>query len=565
MNLSFLADLLGKGPLNSAFIDIALGLMIVAIGIWVMELSGWTVSLRGFRRNGVTWGARSIALVAVCAALYIAGRPLQLQLIPGIGGINPSFSLAPVLVALFGLPGAVGVTFSMPIGDAISGALTLGSVAGCLGHTYVTWMVYKFCRDASLRTARSWIGLYAGIIIGPLLHAIIVPGWLDFTHVLPPAVAWGGVTVSIMINQILVPAIVAPILLYTLYPNVKQAGMYWRDTIGAGSVVTGRLAAMRAAMVTAPTSSPVVNGAASPAVKGATSPAANGAATPAVFEVRDLWLAYPTADQPSLRGITLRAEPGEFIGITGPSGAGKSTLLACLAGLVPRAVTAEASGTVRVLGYDVLAGLLGMAGSRVGLVLQDAEAQIVGMTVAEDLAFGPENYGVDPAEIRRRSAEVLAEVGLDGMADRDTYALSGGQKQRLAIASALMMNPDLILLDEPTSELDPVGKAEVFEVVDRLRKQSAATIVMVEHELDRLASLADRLIVLDQGRIAADGTPAELLSDIEIFLRTGGERPPAAAELQWRLRTAGLPIGPETSLSLPAVISRIQALAGENA
>jgi energy-coupling factor transporter ATP-binding protein EcfA2 len=284
-----------------------------------------------------------------------------------------------------------------------------------------------------------------------------------------------------------------------------------------------------------------------------------------VFQVRDLWLAYPTADQPSLRGITLRAGPGEFIGITGPSGAGKSTLLACLAGLVPRSVTAETSGTVRVLGHDVMAGPLGMAGSRVGLVLQDAEAQIVGMTVAEDLAFGPENYGVDPAEIRRRSAEVLAEVGLDGMAGRDTYALSGGQKQRLAIASALMMNPDLILLDEPTAELDPVGKAEVFEVVDRLRRQSAATIVMVEHELDRLAGLADRLIVLDQGQIAADGTPAELLSDIELFLRTGGERPPAAAELQWRLRTAGLPIEPETSLSLSSVVSRIQALAGENA
>jgi energy-coupling factor transporter ATP-binding protein EcfA2 len=564
MNISFLADLLGKGPLNSLFVDISLALMVAAVGIWVMEFSGWTVSLRGFKRNGVNWGARSVALVAVCAALYIAGRPLQLQLIPGIGGLQPSYALAPVLVALFGLPGAVGVTFSMPIGDAVSGVLTLGSVAGCLGHTYVTWMVYKFCRDASLRTAKSWAGLYAGIIIGPLLHAIVVPGWLDFTHVLPPAVAWGGVSVSIMINQILIPAIVAPILLYALYPRVKQAGLYWRDTVGAGSMVTGRLAAMRAATVTGP-ASPVVTGVAPPAVNGTGPSASDGAAAPAVFEVRDLWLAYPTADQPSLRGITLRAGPGEFIGITGPSGAGKSTLLTCLAGLVPRSVTAETSGTVRVLGHDVLAGPLGLAGPRVGLVLQDAEAQIVGMTVAEDLAFGPENYGMDPAGIRRRSAEVLAEVGLDGMADRDTYALSGGQKQRLAIASALMMNPDLILLDEPTSELDPVGKAEVFEVIDRLRRQSAATIVMVEHELDRLASVADRLIVLDRGQIAAAGSPVELLSDIEIFLRTGGERPPAAAELQWRLRAAGLPIGPETSLSLPAVVSRIQALAGENA
>jgi energy-coupling factor transport system ATP-binding protein len=381
------------------------------------------------------------------------------------------------------------------------------------------------------------------------------------------------VTVSILTNQVVIPAIVVPILLYALYPSVKQAGLYWRDTIAADSIVTGRLAAMRAA-ATASGAAPsaAANGMSPPpaTANGASPATANGAAPPApdktaVFELRDLWLAYPTADQPSLRGVTLRAGPGEFIGITGPSGAGKSTLLACLAGLVPRSVTAETNGTVRVLGHDVLATPLGMAGSRVGLVLQDAEAQIVGMTVAEDLAFGPENYGLDPAEIHRRSARVLAEVGLDGMAGRDTYALSGGQKQRLAIASALMMNPDLILLDEPTSELDPVGKAEVFEVVDRLRRQSRTTIVMVEHELDRLAGLADRLIVLDHGQIAAEGAPAELLSDIEIFLRTGGERPPAAAELQWRLRTAGLPIGAETSLSLPAVVSRIQALAGEPA
>ncbi len=378
MTLSFLGNLLGKGPLNTDFVDASLALMIVAIGIWVMEFRGWTISLRGIKRNGVNWGSREIALVAVSAALYIAGRPLQLQLIPGIGGIQPSYALAPVLVALFGLPGAVGCTFSMPIGDAISGSLTLGSVAGCLGTTFVTWMVYKFCHDASLRTVRSWIGLYAGIIIGPALHAIVVPGWLDFTHVLPPVVDWSGVPIAIVINQIITPAILAPILLYTLYPSVKQAGLYWRDTLGAGSFVTGRLAAMRAAMVTDPTSSLVANGAVSPAdgavspADGAVSPAdgavspADGPTTPTAFEVRDLWLAYPTANQPSLRGITLRAGQGEFIGITGPSGAGKSTLLACLAGLVPRSVTAETSGTVQVLGQEVLAGTLGMAGSRVG-------------------------------------------------------------------------------------------------------------------------------------------------------------------------------------------------------
>jgi energy-coupling factor transporter ATP-binding protein EcfA2/riboflavin transporter FmnP len=552
------SDLLGQlftdGPVHTFFVNLALALMVLAVGIWVLELSGRTVSWRGIVPNHVTWGSRSIALVAVCAALYIAGRPLQLQLIPGIGGLNPSFALAPVLVALFGLPAAVGVTFSMPIGDAISGALTLGSLAGCLGHTFVTWTVYKFCTDASLRTPRSWVGLYAGIVIGPLLHLIVVPGWLDFTHVLPPAVAWGGVTLSIAVNQIVIPAIVAPVLLYSLYPRVAQAGLYWRDT--TGPVRTGRLAELRrSAPAGLEPTPPAVT------VRARTPVAATD--RPVVLEVEDLWLAYPTAEQPSLRGVDMNVRAGEFIGITGPSGAGKSTLLTCLQGLVPRAVTAETTGSVRVFGHDVIAAPLGAEGHRIGLVLQDAEAQIVGMTVAEDLAFGPENYGIDPAEIRRRRTEVLEMVGLAGMDDRDTFALSGGQKQRLAIASVLMLRPDVLLLDEPTSELDPMGKAEVFEVVTRLRRDAGTTIVMVEHELDRLAALADRLIVMSEGRIVAAGTPGELLADVELFLRTGGERPPAAAELQWRLRSAGWSFAGEPCLTVPSVVGRIRDLAGD--
>ena len=554
MSSDLLGQLFTDGPVHTFFVNLALALMVLAVGIWVLELSGRTVSWRGIVPNHVTWGSRSIALVAVCAALYIAGRPLQLQLIPGIGGLNPSFALAPVLVALFGLPAAVGVTFSMPIGDAISGALTLGSLAGCLGHTFVTWMVYKFCTDASLRTPRSWAGLYAGIVIGPLLHLIVVPGWLDFTHVLPPAVAWGGVTLSIGVNQIVIPAIVAPVLLYALYPRVAQAGLYWRDT--TGPVRTGRLAELRRSAPARPEPTP-------PAVTVRARTPVTATDRPVVLEVEDLWLAYPTAEHPSLRGVDMNVRAGEFIGITGPSGAGKSTLLACMQGLVPRAVTAETTGSVRVFGHDVIAAPLGAEGHRIGLVLQDAEAQIVGMTVAEDLAFGPENYGIDPAEIRSRRTEVLEMVGLAGMADRDTFALSGGQKQRLAIASVLMLRPDVLLLDEPTSELDPMGKAEVFEVVTRLRREAGTTIVMVEHELDRLAALADRLVVMSEGRIVAAGTPGELLADVELFLRTGGERPPAAAELQWRLRSAGWSFAGEPCLTVPSVVGRIRDLAGD--
>src|SRR5258708_14218274 len=164
----------------------------LAILIWVMEFSGWTITRRGFVPNNVSWDATTIALIAISAALYVAGRPIQFQLIPGVGGINPTLTLAPVFAVLFGLPGAIGVTFSMPIGDALSGALTMGSVAGCLSHTFLTWLPYKMVREPNFRSRRAVLSFYVwAILIVPLIHAITVPGWLDFTHVLPPAIAWG--------------------------------------------------------------------------------------------------------------------------------------------------------------------------------------------------------------------------------------------------------------------------------------------------------------------------------------------------------------------------------------
>src|SRR5256886_7181626 len=145
MQIDFLANLLG-GPLQPIMIGLALVGMVLAVLIWIMEFAGWTISRHGFVRNNVPWNATTIALIAVSAAIYIAGRPIQLQFVPGIGGFNPTLSLAPILSVLFGLPGAIGVTFSMPIGDAISGALTLGSVAGFLSHTFVTRLPYKLVR-----------------------------------------------------------------------------------------------------------------------------------------------------------------------------------------------------------------------------------------------------------------------------------------------------------------------------------------------------------------------------------------------------------------------------------
>ncbi|HBY93519.1 MAG TPA: hypothetical protein DEP84_06040 [Chloroflexi bacterium] len=236
MQIDFLANVFGQGPLHPVLIGLALLGMLLAVAIWIMEFSGWTITRNGFVRNNVPWNATSIALIAISAAIYIAGRPIQLQFIPGIGGFNPTMSLAPIFSVLFGLPGAIGVTFSMPIGDAISGALTLGSVAGFLSHTFVTWLPYKMVREPNFKVPTAVVSYYFwAIIVGPIIHSIVIPGWLDFTHVLPPAVAWGAVTPAILLNHGLTAVVVAPILMVILYPVVKARGLYWHDRYQPGA------------------------------------------------------------------------------------------------------------------------------------------------------------------------------------------------------------------------------------------------------------------------------------------------------------------------------------------
>ncbi|MFE4952478.1 energy-coupling factor ABC transporter ATP-binding protein [Leifsonia sp. NPDC056665] len=274
--------------------------------------------------------------------------------------------------------------------------------------------------------------------------------------------------------------------------------------------------------------------------------------------VNDLWFRYPTAQGPTLRGLTFDIAEGEFVGIIGPSGAGKSTLCQAIKGLIPHTTPGEHEGTVEIFGTDVTRETHSHGGARVGLVLQDPEAQIIGMTVREDLAFGPENYEIDPAEIAARSKACLAAVGLADFMDRDTYTLSGGQKQRLAIASALMLEPDILVLDEPTSELDPLGKDQVFTVIENLRRRRRITVVVVEHEVDRLARLADRIIVMSDGAVVADGKPLDVLATPGARERTAGERLPAAADFILNLAEQGFPAGLRPTLDLDQAVDEAQ-------
>jgi energy-coupling factor transporter ATP-binding protein EcfA2 len=186
------------------------------------------------------------------------------------------------------------------------------------------------------------------------------------------------------------------------------------------------------------------------------------------------------------------------------------------------------------------------------------------MTVAEDLAYGPENYEEDPEAINERSIRCLQQVGLSAeLLDRDTYALSGGEKQRLAIASALMLEPELLILDEPTSELDPIGKEQVFQVMRSLQDHADVSLIIVEHEIERLVRIADRIIVLEAGRVVTEGSPLAVFTGEDVIDRTAGERLPAAAELYLALgRSGGVFPGLKATLDLAPFLDTIASRLG---
>ena len=219
----------------------------------------------------------------------------------------------------------------------------------------------------------------------------------------------------------------------------------------------------------------------------------------------------------ALSGVDFDIAPGERVLVLGPSGSGKSTLMGGLAGLLGGAEEGEASGSLTVDGVTP-AGARG----RVGLLMQDPEAQVVLARVGDDVAFGMENVGVPREEIWPRVEESLSAVGLDVPLDHSTTELSGGQKQRLALASILAMGPGLLLLDEPTANLDPSGVSEVRDVVASVVERTGATLVVVEHRVDVWASLVDRVIVVADGRIAADGPRRQVLEEQGEALRERG-------------------------------------------
>jgi energy-coupling factor transporter ATP-binding protein EcfA2 len=234
--------------------------------------------------------------------------------------------------------------------------------------------------------------------------------------------------------------------------------------------------------------------------------------------------AYEGTRRPALAEIDLEVRRGEFLGIVGPTGAGKSTLLQCLCGVIPFYTHGTRSGAVYVKGREVAQykGLHDITGV-VSLVMQDPEMQLFNLHVRDELAWGLENRGVPVPEIKAAMDEAAQKFGIAHLIDRNTATLSGGEKQRVVVASTFALRPEIVLLDEPTSELDPIGTEMVFGAAGLLASQGI-TVVMVEHKVEELVRYAHRLAVLEEGRITALGSVREVLEG-EASARLGAYRP----------------------------------------
>lgn len=222
-------------------------------------------------------------------------------------------------------------------------------------------------------------------------------------------------------------------------------------------------------------------------------------------------------------------EKGEFVTLLGPNGSGKSTVSMMANGLVPHAVVGDLQGTVEIFGYDVREHSVAEFATKVGIVFQEPESQLFNMSVEEEVAFGPENLAIPRDEIRERVEWALGLVGMKGYNNRSPFSLSGGQKQRVAIAAALSMRPDMLVLDEPAYALDPVGRTALYSVLRDLRERHGMTVLLAERDAEEASVFSDRIVLMKGGRIVEIGSPKETLGNPEKLLSLGLEPPQLAS------------------------------------
>ncbi len=264
---------------------------------------------------------------------------------------------------------------------------------------------------------------------------------------------------------------------------------------------------------------------------------------------------YRGSDTPALQDINLCINPGEIVMVSGPAGAGKTTLSQMLNGLIPHFFRGNMEGKVTIQGNNTRDHTIAFLSHRVGLLFQDPSAQLISPTVTDEVAFGAENYGVPREEIIERVEKYLKLVRLEQYAASNPHRLSGGEQQACAIAAVMAMHPRIFVLDEPTSNLDPIGSHRVLELITQMVREAKNTMLIVEHKMEELLPIVDRLIILNEGKIILEGAPRSLLHDVQLMEKIG-LKPPQVSLLASRIDKDR--IGKDVPLTLQEAISEFK-------
>ncbi|MBN2042746.1 MAG: ABC transporter ATP-binding protein [Candidatus Aenigmarchaeota archaeon] len=235
-------------------------------------------------------------------------------------------------------------------------------------------------------------------------------------------------------------------------------------------------------------------------------------------------LSFSYEEPPVIGSTSLRIKDGEFVGVAGPTGCGKTTFAMCLNGLIPNFVKGKFYGDVVINGHNTRDSRVFEIARTVGLVFQDPDSQLFAPMVEEEIAFGPKNMGLKGAELRNRIETAVNALGIHALKGRETHSLSQGEKKKVCIASILAMNPDILILDEPTAQLDYRGTREIYGILASLNN-AGKTIMVIEHKTEWMAQHASRILLMDRGKFIADGVPIDVFRDMETLDRIGVEIP----------------------------------------
>lgn len=254
-----------------------------------------------------------------------------------------------------------------------------------------------------------------------------------------------------------------------------------------------------------------------------------------IIEFKDVTFWYSGAkDKPAIMDINLTIFEGDYVALLGLNGAGKTTLQMCINGVIPNSIVGDFQGEIIVDQRDTYDTPVREMAKIIGMVFDNPEFQLSQMSVAEEIALGMESLGVPYDEMLHTITEVLDIVGLTGLEGRSPFGLSGGQQQRLSIASALAMSPKILVMDEPTSNVDPIGKEEIFAVAYQLNRERNMTVIMAEHEVEVMAAYADQVVIMHEGQVLLNGSPEEVFSDVDLINRLN-LRMPQVAEFTYHL------------------------------